>query len=603
MATASTGIRNCVMEPNHLKSRLAALIGMYVLLDNFRVSRMSQSFGSIYTPTDYAKILAAWAIRDSSDRVLDLGIGTGAFIFAALDRLLELGAKQNDAQQRLYGAEIDSFAFNELMELASLRKVKLPHLQNTDFFEMEVPMVDAIIGNPPYVRRTYLENVDRIRKILYDKDPHLASTTLSRLSDLYVYFVLYSLNFLKPGGRLAVITADPWLNVAYGDAFKAYLLQHVFIEKLITFDRRVFDDAQVKPVLILATKLSARVSTPRTDFVRVKNGLAGKELQSYLAGKKTHPDISSAQVSWNSLDATHPWGVYFKAPKIYDALVTHDLMVPITTLAKTRIGLQTLAKDFFVLTSNRITELCIEEEFLQPLAQSLAFFPVSVIEHHLPPEHYLFYCSQSKQELAGTYALRYILQAESQLVKVRGKDATVIGYQNKERIQRAGRKYWYDLKTALERRGRARILIPRLVYQTFKVVWNKAEYVPGELFIEFLPRTTKHEEIYLAILNSTLMELILRGKAQVYGGGTYNISPGMIKSAPIINVERLSDEHKKALVEAYRRFSADTQCDRSLIDTVVADILQLDHSEQTELKEVVGDMHLIATSSKKSGPG
>lgn len=563
---------------------------------------MTRSFGSIYTPEEYAHILSQWAIRNASDVVLDLGLGTGAFVFAAYNRLVELQASAGRAQEQIYGAEIDEGAFNELLRLASDRGLRFPNLQNIDFFKMNVPYVDAVIGNPPYVRRSYLKGVTRLQDIV-SGDPDIAPIKLSSTSDLYIYFLLYSLRFLKPGGRLAVITSDSWLNVAYGEALKEYVLKHLVVQELITFDRRVFDDAQVKPVLILAEKRPTKQVAPTVNFVRVKNGLPGEEIRKYLATQNIHQDIVRFQIPRESLRATDAWSINFKAPGIYKDLATHPLMTQISDVAKTRIGLQTLAKDFFVLDEDQLAELLIEEEFLQPIVQSLSFCSGPVIQPSTPSSFHLFYCSRSKHELHGTRALDYINYGETKTVAVRGKQATVTGYQNKQRIQEARRRYWYDLRTDIERRGRAEILIPRLISQTYFVVWNRAKQVPGELFIEFIPSISEHSEVYLAILNSTVMELVLRANAQVYGGGTYNISPGAIKGAPILSAERLSSADRTLLVRAYKHFLTDQQNDRTAIDAVVGDILELEPALQDQVRDIVADMRLVAASSKKSGPG
>ena len=91
------------------------------------------------------------------------------------------------------------------------------------------------------------------------------------------------------------------------------------------------------------------------------------------------------------------------------------------------------------------------------------------------------------------------------------------------------------------------------MYRTHTVVWNQANFVPGELFIEFLPLPLSRidVEVYLAVLTSSVFEVMLRNHAQVYGGGTYNINPGQIKKVPMVNVTALSGTQKENLKQAY----------------------------------------------------
>ncbi len=562
--------------------------------------KMARILGSVYTPPDYAQFLTSWAIQYPRDKVLDVGIGEGVFTFAAYHRLVELGALPAEAQGQLFGAEIDATTYNKFSELARSTSINFSNMHNANFFDINFPPVDAIVGNPPYVRRIYIENVDKIRLRVLEKNLEAGDLNMTRMTDLYIYFLLQALPMLKPGGRLAVITSDPWLNASYGEGFKKYLQKHFRIETLITLDRRVFEDAQVKPVLILATKKEIIDTDWYIQFIRVKNGQPIGSLQRSLQdpnGENT--DITCSTIRGSALNPSTPWSVHFKAPEVYEEFESHSLMTRMANVAATRIGIQTLAKEFFVLTPEQVKAAQLETEFLEPLAQSIRYFREPIIYSGTKSPFYLFCCAKSKEELRGTYALDYILQGEATRVEVRGKGIAVFGYHNKERMKRSNRRYWYDLRSSVERRGCASILIPRLIYRTFNVIWNKAKFVPGELFIEFLPHTEIDIEVYLAILTSSVSEVMLRIHAQVYGGGTYNIGPGQIKNVPVLNVGLLTSQQKEALKQSYSQYLSDKKHDRSVIDTVICQILGYGDRERLKLREVLDDLLLIAISAKK----
>ena len=536
---------------------------------------------------------------------MDLGVGAGSFVFSAHNRLVELGANPSSAQAQLYGAEIDKKTFESFVELSRARNAKFPNLQNADFFTLQFPQVDVIVGNPPYVRRMNIQSTDNIRQRVIQKNQYVSDDQLSRLTDLYVYFLLYALPNLKPGGRLAVITADSWLNVRYGDILKYYLLREFEIDSLISMDRRVFEDVQVKPVMILATKKFGSVSNEYIRFFRVKNGLPIRKVRDFIEvysdGISDHQDVVVHKVKAVDISGSYPWGTHFKLPGVYDELVQHPLMTSISSLAQTRVGLQTLAKDFFVLTPDQAREAQIEERFLRPLAQSPRYSNQPVIPPDSEVDFYVFYCAEDKNTLENTHALDYILKGETKEVQIRGKQTKVIGYQNKKRIQEASRNNWYDLATSLKKRGIAEILVPRLVYRSFNVVWNQASFVPGELFIEFIPLPLHRidSEVYLAILTSSVTEIMLRAHAQVYGGGTYNINPGQIKKVPVLNAHLISAIQRQALAQAYRVYLTDANHDRSVVDKVVFDILGLAETKREQLVRSVEDLITIATSTKQ----
>jgi hypothetical protein len=190
-------------------------------------------------------------------------------------------------------------------------------------------------------------------------------------------------------------------------------------------------------------------------------------------------------------------------------------------------------------------------------------------------------------------------------VPVRGKGINVTGYQNKQRIIDANRPYWYDLRSLLERRGRAEILIPRLVYRTFRVLWNKAAFVPGEVFIEFVPRAESNiaVEVYLAVISSSVFELMLRANSQLYGGGTYNVSPGEIGNIPILNVARLTEQQRNTLKDAFRSYIVDPDQNRSVLNSAVYDILGFDQAMRVRVTDALNDLVALTSSPKAANSG
>lgn len=563
---------------------------------------MKQKFGAIYTPEDLAEFLVSWAVQEATDSVLDLGVGEGVFVFKIYEKLLNLQASKIEAAKQIYGTEIDPKAYSRFLKLANLKNITFPNIRHADFFESEFPEVDVIVGNPPYVRRRHIENLDRIRASVLTRNEFIKQGDLSKLTDLYVYFLLKSLTYLKSSGRVATIIADSWLNVRYGEILKAYLKEHFHIEQLVSIDHRVFLDAQVKPILLLAVKKKGAVPKKQVTFIRIRNGSSTnilKELPESLITEKD--DIHLVKIPVSKLSIKDPWGMHFKISELYSSLAKHELMTPISKFATTRIGLQTLAEKFFTFTQEQAAASGIEERFLEPYIRSSADCKTAVVDETTQANRFLFYCSESKQELKGTKALLHILSGETAEVEVKGKNKTVRGYHEKERIKEANRPYWYDVKTEVDRRDRTSILIPRLVFREFFVIWNKAKFIPGGAIIEFVPFRSYEDidsiQLFLAILNCSLTEIMLRVNSQVYGGGTYNLGVSQVKNVPILNIDKLSTLQKKQLTNAYYQFLTDY--DRSEIDQAIFNMLGISEEVQEDLLLTLQDLRAIATTAKK----
>jgi len=557
--------------------------------------------GAIYTPHDLAHGMAKWSLLTKNDKILDLGVGEGAFIFASYERLINLGASALEASRQIFGAEIDAGRFGAFRQNAMTRNLTFPNVENIDFFDYQQPqeeLFDVVIGNPPYVRRYSIPSVQKIRNVVLSSTG-LNANELKNLSDLYIYFILHAATKLRSGGRLCVVTADPWLNVGYGRVLKNYLLQNFSIENLITIDRRLFPDVDVRAVVLHATKTVANtVVSPITTFTRVLNGLPIENIPIYSSNPNAKiVDVSEVKINQENLLAKNQWGIYFKIGELYKKLYGLSKMSAISQIASTQIGHQTLAKDFFILPSEKAHQ--VESHFLRPIAQAPKFyFHRPILFGNDKIESYVFCCNLSKQELRNTKALKYIEAGEEKEVEVRGKGFTVKGYQSKERIQRAKRQYWYDIQTSLDKRPSSEILVPRFIYNEYIVLWNQAQYVTGELFLEFRPASAFDTRVYLAILNSSLMELMFRVHAQTYGGGTNNMSPGEFKRIHMLNPNFISAEQREQLIDAYNTFS-NGNSNREQIDRIVFQALDLDEPSIELIAITLKDLQNLSHTVKK----
>jgi len=209
--------------------------------------------GFVRTPPFIAALLARWALRAPTDEVLDAGFGEGVFLIESAKRLLALGTSVQHLAAQLHGVDSHPDAVQGLQRAFRSYGLptELPGVRAGDFFETDFPLVDVLIGNPPYVRRWWQKDVDALQVIAEQVQD---VSTFSRLTDLACYFVIYGARFLKPGGRLALIVSDSWLDMRYGTAFKDYLLRTFRVRGMLGFQSQVFPDVLVRPVVILAEK-------------------------------------------------------------------------------------------------------------------------------------------------------------------------------------------------------------------------------------------------------------------------------------------------------------------------------------------------------------
>lgn len=115
--------------------------------------------GSHLTPEMIARqLVAMMAPPKPSDRVLDPAVGGAAFLIAAADRLLSAGARPDNVVTQLHGFDIDPGAVAIAESAVALWALDhgvdptpLPSLRHADGLLDPLPVVDCVVGNPPFL--------------------------------------------------------------------------------------------------------------------------------------------------------------------------------------------------------------------------------------------------------------------------------------------------------------------------------------------------------------------------------------------------------------------------------------------------------------------
>jgi methylase of polypeptide subunit release factors len=527
--------------------------------------------GFVRTPPFIAALLARWAVRSATDHILDAGFGEGVFLLESAKRLVASGTPLSHLSAQLHGVDSHPEAVQVLQRTFRSYGLPtdLPGVLAGDFFDSQFPAMDVLIGNPPYVRRWWQRDVDALQ-VIAEQVQNVEQ--FSRMTDLACYFVIHGARFLKPGGRLALIVSDSWLDMRYGTAFKDYLLRTFRLRGMIGFQSQVFPDVLVRPVVILAEKRAAEqaLGRGRVAFVSL-NGRAPKALPlnpcRLLDNPATH--ASGTVVRMDALQPTRNWTPLLYAPPAYAELLQQSGLTPLASLAQVRIGLQSFAKMFYIVSREAQRKWELEHRWLRPMVMSPKDVAVPILTAETPVRHYVLACNWLRENLTATALLRYIQYWEAQVLNPRGRAQPVVGVQNLPRLRKTRRTPWYNLLDDLNRRGAAPILMPRRIYRRYQVVWNQVGWVAGENFIEMTPKAPDLLLPLLAILNASTTELAIRASAHVYGGGVYNLSPGGIGEVPVIDVRRLAPEMLEKLKIAYQQFLRSGRKGRKALDIAV----------------------------------
>ena len=212
--------------------------------------------GAFFTPYAIAEFLATWATAgQSSGSYLDPTCGDGVFLVAAAEVLRKRGAELGS--QTLYGVDLHAGSINEARLLLESSNVPQQHLFEGDFSEeptpsdgySRIPMVDAILGNPPFVRYQDQSSGSRSRAV---QNALSQGVSLSRLSSSWASILVHSVSFLKPEGRIAMVLPAELLSVGYAEPIRRWLRSRFRTVHLVLFNRLQFGNVNEQVVLLVA---------------------------------------------------------------------------------------------------------------------------------------------------------------------------------------------------------------------------------------------------------------------------------------------------------------------------------------------------------------
>lgn len=321
-----------------------------------------KQLGAWYTPAEIVRPLVEWAIRSPIERVLDPCIGDGHFLIEAAGRLRVLGALGLGAQ--LHGVDLNPNAVDETHRaLARAQPTESPvDLRVEDFFAIDppgdlfngLPEVDAVVGNPPYVRYQSFTGARRARAL---GRARWAGVGLTGLSSSWAAFVVHATSFLRRGGRLALVLPEELLHASYAAAVRQHLRRMFHTTAVIRFDDFVFPDSQERVVLLCASGKD-QAADGRLVLASVASPARLADVDGLIRDGETFSDAEQPE-KWRP--ASRDQGT-----EVLDRLARQGLFVPLREIGKASIGYVSGANDYFVLRPSEAQRLGFPAEVLVP---------------------------------------------------------------------------------------------------------------------------------------------------------------------------------------------------------------------------------------------
>jgi adenine-specific DNA-methyltransferase len=439
--------------------------------------------GAFYTPPELTRFLARWAIRSTDERVLEPSCGDGAFLGPIAERLAGLGA--SDLANRLIGVEREPAEAEKARSIADGAQII-----TADFFDVDpssVPPVAAVIGNPPYIRYHGFFGEDRRKGLAAAR---AQGVELTHLASSWAHFVVHSIGFLAPEGRLALVLPAELMHADYGQPVREFLLRRFGSVVIVAFDRMVFRDAQVDAVLLLASNDDRR-------GLRVIRLPDERNLEIVDLVARTSRASVNLPARWSgSMD--------FEAGGVYEEALASGVSQPLGSIASVDIGYVSGANDFFILSREEAVARKLPLSAFTPTIRRPADVPGLVADD----EHtHLLLDLAGKPKPTNRHLLAYLDEGE----------AAGISDHYKCRVRRP----WYAVPIP---RSRPQAFLPYMNHHGPRLIVNEADAWSSNLLhgVTLGPAAPRPHALAVAMCSSlTMLSAEIEGRA--YGGGVLKL--------------------------------------------------------------------------------
>lgn len=469
--------------------------------------------GGYYTSNKVAAWLCDWAIKDANDKVLEPSCGDGAFLEAAAKRFVALGATPQRIMAQLQGVEIipaeAARARARLEDIVGSGATSM--VENSDFFQWwqgtDQPAFDAIIGNPPFIRYQTFPEPHRSRAMAIMGEQGL---TPNKLTNIWVPFVVAATASLKVGGRLALVLPAEILQVTYAAQLRSFLTDHFKRIDIVACNELFFEKAEQEVVLLIADGALKRGS----ENNKCRVAMTEANFVSDITARSPEIILKSAKPKAIQHD-NEKWLKYFldnKQIEFMRELREADITAAMSSHASIDVGVVTGKNEFFVLTSDQVTEWGIEGYTTPLVSRSVQLKGARLGKSEWKSldaagnRVHLLNISPAQLEHLSPNLKNYIEQGESKLFHT-GYKCSI-------------RKPWYTVPSVWTPDGFAF----RQIYDFPRMVLNTTEATSTDTIHRMRSKGAKPERI-IANTYTWLTAASAEIEGRSYGGGVLELEP------------------------------------------------------------------------------
>ena len=528
--------------------------------------KFRRKMGQFWTPDYIAELMIELAIKNEPRNILDPCTGPGTFLHT-LQRVLPT-----------YQGKISAIELHPLLyEIANVNMVASPYqiewmcgdfltshsnsftpsihdfLALTSpgsldsYMELKSNGFDSIICNPPYSRHHVLSSEIK-NDVGGEIESSFGTGKFSRISSLFMYFILKSLKLLIKKGRMVFITPTISFESKNSIYLKKILKDKFRVPYIIVFHHsmNIFSGVDTAACIFIIEGKKPK-PTDITKLLIIKKWTSKVKILNYLkiesneAFKWTEGELHNKRQI--DLDPDSNW----TRSEAFSNEMKNEKLTEISTFFKVMRGIATGKNKYFTFNEDELTENQIDSKYVVPTITKTRY----VQKYLLSKEDY--------DRLKDENRKVWLLDIQNEFENIH--DQHLLKYIKlglRKNVQNGSlvktRKVWFQM----EQRDIPYFIFTYLSRGNPRFILNEAEVRPLNTFLMIYPKEEKNLSkdiltLFWVILNSNNTANSLRNAGRCYGGNTLKLEPTELMNATILNPLIISPKSKKKLLKLSRK--------------------------------------------------
>jgi adenine-specific DNA-methyltransferase len=470
--------------------------------------------GSYYTPEYLAgfvskKVLSFFG-QNTSISLLEPSVGDGAFITEF--------EKNDSLKIKLTALDINN---DELKKASNKWSRKSAVFKKIDFLDFQSKTkFSAIIGNPPYIKKTLLTE----EQILTCKEIHSSENlTEKSVKNIWTTFLVKSTSLLKKNGVLAFVLPSELLQVKFAEEIREYLKKQFQRIEIYTFNDLMFECKGQDTIVLIAYKKHPEKGEYFTN-IEFK-----EELENNSYNLKNNDLLVDSKIKW-----THH---FLTADELTFLDSIKQKLKTVDCYAESKPGIVTAANDFFIFNKE------VERKY------NLSKYTKSIIQKGFFVNGSVVFDEENISELEKSNLPTRLLQLnDNDKISKKLSEYLTIGTAQRiqERYKCKIRNNWYvipNISTVPD------ALFFKRCHHYPKLLKNSSNALVTDSAYKVNMKSNWDLNSFIFSFYNSLTLVFAETNGRYYGGGVLELTPSEFKNLPIPYTNISSDEFKNFTIE------------------------------------------------------